>query len=343
MGNNWPHGNGPNPVRSAMILSGLPVSVPAHTVNKACPAGLKALLLASQAIRLGDSQIVVTGGMESMSNIPHLLKGARWSGFRTGEIVIIDAFFSEGDPILGGLRPGEMAEHTAEKNGITREEQDRFGLESHLKAAKAWEEGRYDDEVMPIEIPPTKDKPSFIFAKDECFRPDASVEAMAKLATPFKKGGTVTAGTSSGVTDGAAAMVVTSRQNAKELGLKPLASIYSYASVALAPIDMLEGPIYAIPKVLQKAGMTLDDMDLIEINEAFAAAVLTAIKVLKIDELKLNVHGGAIALGHPTGFSGGRIPITLINALRQRGKEFGLIAICGGGGLGVAGILSIEA
>ena len=338
--NNRQSGNGPNPGRTAAVLGGIPARVPAHTINMACPAGLRAAIEAAQAIRLGECQAAVVCGMESMSTIPHVLVGARWKAFRSGPIVIEDEFFSMVEP-LSGMSTIELAERTAAKYGISRREQEELAVESHGKATRAWKNGWYDAEVVAVEIPAAESGAATRFTKDECFRPDASIEKMAKLA-PARKGGTVTAATSSGVTDGAGAVVMTTRKKARSLGVAPLVSLVAYTEVGLDPADMLEGPALAIPKVLEKAGMQLREIDLVEVNEAFAAQVLANERALGWDRSRLNVHGGAIALGHPTGFTGVRLLITLSYALSTHGGTYGLIALCGGGGLGVAMILRRE-
>jgi acetyl-CoA C-acetyltransferase len=329
-------GNGPNPGRTAAVFGGIPKNVPAHTINMACPAGLRATVEAAQALQLGQIGAAVVCGMESMSTIPHILPNARWQTFRTGNIVIEDEFFSAVEP-LSGLSALGLAERTAEKFGISRADQEAYAVESHLKAAAAWNAGWFDDEVVPVEIPETRSTAATYFEKDECFRADSSIEKLARLK-PALKDGSVTAGTASGVTDGAGAFVMTTRDRASA----PLASLVAYVQVGLAPEDMLEGPALAIPAVLKKAGMTLDDMDLIEVNEAFAAQVLANEQVLGWDRAKLNVHGGAIALGHPTGFTGARLVVSMCHALRTHDGTFGLIALCGGGGLGVAMIIKGE-
>lgn len=333
-------GNGPNPGRTAAVLGGIPESVPAHTINMACPAGLKATIAASQAIRLGEAEIALVVGMESMSTIPHILVGARWKPFRSGDIVIQDEFYSMIEP-LSGKGTVALAELTAQKYKISRAEQEEFALESHRKAARAWENGWFDAEVLPIEVPANEEHPAFLLTKDECFRPDASLEAMAKLK-PVHEGGTVTAATASAITDGAGALVLLSRRKAQELNIKPLASLVAYAQVGVQPEEMLEGPVQAIPAVLKKATMSLEEIDLLEVNEAFAAQILANERVLKWDRTKLNVHGGAIALGHPTGFTGVRLLITILHTLGIHKGEYGLVAICGGGGLGVAVIVRRE-
>lgn len=334
-------GNGPNPGRTAAVRGGIPTSVPAHTINMACPAGLRATIEAAQAILLGDCEVAVVCGMESMSTIPHILTGARWKPLRTGNLVVQDEFFGMIEP-LSGMDTIELAEHTADKYSISRQEQELFALESHSKAARAWDEGWFDDEVLAVEIKDERGKPLRIFDRDECFRADTSLEKMAKLK-PAREGGTVTAAMASAVTDGAGAFVLTTRARAAAAGITPLSSLVAYAQIGLDPADMLEGPAFAIPLVLGKAGLSLDDIDLIEVNEAFASQILANEQELDWDRSRLNVHGGAIALGHPTGFTGVRLMISLSYALRTHGGTYGLIAVCGGGGLGVAIIIRSEA
>ncbi|MDP6027108.1 MAG: thiolase family protein [Pseudomonadales bacterium] len=332
-------GNGPNPGRTAAVRGGIPTSVPAHTINMACPAGLRATIEAAQAIMLGECESAVVCGMESMSTIPHILTGARWKPVRTGNLVVQDEFFGMTEP-LSGMNTIELAEHTARKFSLSREEQEQFALESHHKAARAWEEGWFDEEVLPVEIEDARGEPT-VFSRDECFRADTTLEKMAKLK-PAQEGGSVTAAMASGVTDGAGAFVLTSREKAAAAGLSPLSSLVSYAQIGLDPADMLEGPAFAIPMVLEKAGLTLGDIDLIEVNEAFASQILANELELGWDRSRLNIHGGAIALGHPTGFTGVRLMVSLSYALRTHGGTYGLIAICGGGGLGVAMIIRNE-
>jgi acetyl-CoA C-acetyltransferase len=334
-------GNGPNPARTAAVRGGIPIEVPAHTVNKACPSGLKAIVLASQALRLGDAEVIVVGGMESLSTIPYLLENCRWEGFRMGNRVLVDGWGGAVDPLCE-MGMGITAENLSVKYNISRREQDEWGVRSHQMAAKAWDNGWFDKEIMPVTIPAIKKTPEVLFTKDETFRPDANLEAMLKLPPAFKEGGTVTAGNSSSMSDGAAAMVITTRQKAKELGLKIMASLVSYSYVGVEPSLMGEGPAIAIPKALKRAGLALKDMDLMEVNEAFAAQVLANERVLKWDRDKVNIHGGAIALGHPTGLSGVRIMTTLLHAMQTHQKEFAVVAICGGGGMGVAIIVKAE-
>jgi acetyl-CoA C-acetyltransferase len=333
-------GNGPNPARTAAVRGGIPVNVPVMTLNMACPSGMRALAQASQAIRLGDAESVMVGGFDSMSTIPYLLKSVRWNGFKMGDKTLLDGWADSIDPLCG-FGMGMTAEKIAEKLEIPREEQDRFAYESHMKAAKARGEGWFDAEIVPVEVPQKKGDP-VIFEKDETIRADTSVEKLAKLKPVFKKDGCVTAGNACGMSDGAAAMVVMSRAKAKELGLQPIFSLVSYAQTAVNPETMGEGPGFVIPTALERAKMTLGDMELIEVNEAFAVQVLANERKLGWDRVKLNVHGGAIALGHPTGISGARIVVTLYYALKRLGREIGIAAICGGGGVTMATVIRRE-
>jgi acetyl-CoA C-acetyltransferase len=330
-------GTGTNPARNMALFGGVPIGVPAHTVNMVCPAGLKAQHLAAMAIRLKESEVVICGGAESMSNIPHLLRGARWQSFRLQNITIEDGFLYLTDKYCH-LGAGEIAERTAEKFGLTREEQDQVGLESHQKAAKAWAEGIYDGEVVSIEIPAKAGKGGqtasafSIFSRDECFRENASMEEMMRLPPSFKRGGTVTAGNASGITDGAGAMLMMARSKAEKLGKKPLAHFVDFFFHGVDPIDFPEGPGKAIPIILKKNRLTLDDMRYVEINEAFASVILAAERLLGWkNREKLNPHGGAVALGHPTGYSGIRLVIHLAHILKK--GEYGLACLCGGGGM----------
>jgi acetyl-CoA C-acetyltransferase len=276
-----------------------------------------------------------------MSSIPYLLKGARWDGFKMGNKTLEDGWSDSIDPLIGqGM--GETAENLYDKYKIPREAQDAFAVESHLKAALAQKNGWFDEEIVPIEIPAAGKTPAFLFDKDETIRYDANQEKMAVIKPAFRKDGTVTAGNSCGLSDGATALIVTHRRKAEELGVKPLFSIVSYAQVAVDPSTMGEGPAYSIPAALKKAGMTLADMDIIEVNEAFAIQVLVNEKVLKWDPSKLNVHGGAIALGHPTGISGARILVTGYYALKRLEKTFCVAGICGGGGVTAAMVIRRE-
>jgi len=334
-------GNGPNPARSAALLGGIPVTVPVQTINMACPSGMRCMALASQAIRLGDYKTAVVGGMDSMSTIPYLLKDCRWSGFKMGDRTLLDGWADSIDPVCN-MGMGATAENLAAKYKIPRQQQDQFALESHQKAGKAQSKGWFDAEIVPVEVPAVGRQPAVLFDKDETIRADTSLEKMAKLRPAFKKDGSVTAGNACGMSDGATALVMTSREHAKALGATPLFSLVAYSSVAVEPQTMGEGPSISIPAALQRAGLTLQQMDLIEVNEAFAVQVLANEQVLKWDRSKLNVHGGAIALGHPTGISGARIVVTLYHALKGTDGELGIAGICGGGGVSMAMVIRRE-
>ena len=335
-------GNGPNPARTASVRGGVPKEAPVITLNMACPSGMRAIAFASQQIRLGDSKVVLVGGFDSMSTIPYLLKGARWQGFKMGDKKLEDGWSDSIDPLIGqGM--GATAENLYDKYKIPREEQDEFAAQSHIKAHDAWEKGWFDAEVVPITVPPASKKDAPVnFAKDETIRFPVDKEKLAKLPCAFRKDGVVTAGNACGMSDGACALVITSRDKAKELGRQPLFSILGYAQTAVPPETMGEGPGLVMPMALEKAGMSLADMDLIEVNEAFAIQVLVNEKQLGWDRSKLNVHGGAIALGHPTGISGARIIVTLYHALKTHDKEFGVAGICGGGGVTMAMVIKRE-
>jgi acetyl-CoA C-acetyltransferase len=335
-------GNGPNPGRTASVRGGIPVTVPVETVNMACPSGMRCIAAASQAIRLGDHRTVMVGGMDSMSTIPYLLKDCRWDGFKMGDRTLLDGWSDSIDPLCG-VGMGATAENLVEKYKISREDQDQFAVESHQKAAKARSNGWFDAEIVPVEVPAKGKQPAVSFEKDETIRADTSLEKLAKLKPAFKKDGTVTAGNACGMSDGATALVITSREHANALGAAPLFSLVAYSSVAVEPATMGEGPSMSIPLALERASMTLNDMELIEVNEAFAVQVLANEQVLKWDHRKLNIHGGAIALGHPTGISGARIVVTLYHALKRTGGELGIAAICGGGGVSMAMIIRREA
>jgi acetyl-CoA C-acetyltransferase len=335
-------GNGPNPARTASVRGGIPKEVPVITLNMACPSGMRAVAFASQQIRLGDSEVVLVGGFDSMSTIPFLLRNQRWNGLKFGDKKLEDGWCDSVDPLIGqGM--GVTAENLYDKYKISREEQDNFAVESHVKAHDAWEKGYFDAEVVPVIVPAANKKAEpVIFAKDETIRYPVDAEKMGRLPAAFRKDGTVSAGNSCGMSDGACALVLTSRDKARELGSKPLFSIVSYAKTAVPPETMGEGPGFVIPMALEKAGMTLDDMDLIEVNEAFAIQVLCNERILNWDRSKLNVNGGAIALGHPTGISGARILVTLYHALKTHDKEFGIASICGGGGVTMAMVIKRE-
>lgn len=335
-------GNGPNPARTAAVKGGVAMSVPALTLNMACPAGMRSIILAAQSILNGDSEIVVTGGFDSMSSIPYLLKNARWDGFKMGNKTLEDGWSDSIDPLIGqGM--GETAENLFEKYKISREEQDKFAVNSHLKASAAQKNGWFDEEIVPVEIPATgKNQQPVIFDKDETIRHSVNLDDMAKIKPAFKKDGVVSAGNSCGLSDGATALIVTHRKKAEMLGVKPLFSLVSYAQSSVDPSTMGEGPAYSIPAALKKAGMSLDQMDLIEVNEAFAIQVLSNEKALGWDPEKLNVHGGAIALGHPTGISGARILVSAYFALKRLNKTYAIGSICGAGGVTIAAIIKRE-
>lgn len=335
-------GNGPNPARTASVRSGIPKEIPVNTINMACPSGMKTVHLATEALRLSESEIVVAGGMDSMSTIPYLLKGVRWKGFQMGPKTIEDGWSDSIDPLTGqGM--GDTAENLVEKYSLKREDLDRFAVESHLKASRAQKEGFFDEEIVAVKVPPaSKKETELVFSKDETIRHDADLGKMAALPPAFRKGGSVTAGNSCGLSDGACAVVVTTRQKALAIGAKPLFSFVSFAQAAVEPSTMGEGPGIVIPMALKNAGMTLSDIDLLEVNEAFASQVLTNVQTLGLDREKLNIHGGAIALGHPTGISGCRILVTGYYAIKARNKELLCAAICGGGGVTASMIIKRE-
>jgi acetyl-CoA C-acetyltransferase len=331
-------GLGMNPARQAALKAGLPETVPAHTVNKVCGSGLKAVMLAAQAIKAGDAEVVAAGGIESMSRAPFLLPGARW-GERLGHGTVLDHMIHEGlTDAFHDIHMGITAENLVERYGITREDQDAFAAESQARAAAALREGRFRDEIVAVEIAQKKGEPRRV-ETDEHPRAEATLESLARLKPAFKKDGTVTAGNASGLNDGAAALVVASADRARGLGAKPRARIVSYASAAVDPKVMGIGPVPAVRKALEKAGLAASAIDLFELNEAFAAQSLAVLRELKIDAARVNVNGGAIALGHPIGASGARVLVTLLHALEARGLQRGLAGLCIGGGQGVALIL----
>jgi len=332
-------GAGQNPARQALIKAGLPNTVPAMTINKVCGSGLKAVMLAAQAIRDGDSDIVIAGGQESMSTAPHLLPGSR-DGQRMGDWKMIDSMVHDGLwDVYNQYHMGITAENVAKQYGITREQQDAFALASQMKAAAAQEAGRFKDEIVPFLIPQRKGDP-VVFDADEFLNKKTTAEGLAALRPAFDKAGTVTAGSASGINDGAAGVVVMTAQKARELGLTPLARIASYASAGLDPAIMGMGPVPAAKKALQRAGWKAADLDLLEINEAFAAQACAVNQEMGWDTSKINVNGGAIAIGHPIGASGCRILVTLLHEMARRGAKKGIASLCIGGGLGVA--LTVE-
>jgi acetyl-CoA C-acetyltransferase len=335
LGNVLQAGLGENPARQCSVNAGVPVEVPAFTVNKVCGSGLKAVALAAQAIAAGDADIVVAGGMESMSNAPYLVAGARW-GLRMGDEPLVDSMLRDGllDPFTGA-HMGITAENVAERFGIGRAEQDALAAESVRRALAAIEAGHFREEIVPIEITQRK-APSFLLDTDELPRTRPGPEVMRTLRPAFKKDGTVTAGNASGLNDGAAAVVLMAAERAKALGLVPLARVRSYAAAGVEPHIMGTGPVVAVPKALARAGLKVENLDLIEANEAFAAQALAVTRTLHLRPDITNVSGGAIALGHPIGASGCRILVTLIYGMRRLSRRFGLATLCIGGGQGIA-------
>ncbi|MGQ9859260.1 MAG: thiolase family protein [Thermodesulfobacteriota bacterium] len=327
-----------NMARPVAIDAGIPIEVPQYTVAKACGGSLKTVFLAAQAIKTGDAELLVAGGVESMSNAAYLLTKARW-GYRLGHGQLMDQLVLY-DPISRNTM-GETAENVAERFQISREDQDRFALESQMRAKAALAQGLFREQIVPVPVPQAKGDP-VLFSQDEHPRPDTTLEGLAKLKPVFRQGGTVTAGNSSGMNDGAAALVVASRERAVSLGLKPLVSIVGYASVGVEPAIMGIGPVAATRKVLEKTGLTLGDIGLVELNEAFASQSIACIRQLGLDPEKVNVNGGAIALGHPISATGGVILTKLIYEMRRRGVELGLATMCLGGGQGVALVVRNE-
>lgn len=341
MGNVIQAAQGQNVARQAAVKAGLPVEVPAMTINKVCGSGLRCVALAAQMIKAGDCDVVVAGGMENMSAAPYAVPGARW-GQRMGDGKIVDTMIKDALwDAFNNYHMGVTAENIAKEWGLTREMQDEFSLNSQLKAEKAIKEGRFVDEIVPVIIPQRKGEPK-VFAQDEFPRFGSTIEKMAKLKPAFIKDGTVTAANASGINDGAAAFVVMSAEKAAQLGLKPMAKILSYGSKGLDPSIMGYGPFHATKKALESAGLTVEDMDLIEANEAFAAQSLAVAKDLNFDMNKVNVNGGAIALGHPVGASGARILVTLLHEMQKRDAKKGLATLCIGGGMGTALVVERE-
>jgi len=329
MGNVLPFGLGQNPARQAMIKAGLPMEAGAVTINKVCGSGLKAVMLAAQVILTGDADVIVAGGMESMSRVPYYLENAR-TGYRLWDAKLVDGMVHDGLwDVVNDYHMGFTAEIQSVKFSITREEQDRFALESNLKAMKAMHEGKFREEILPIALPSKRGEPAF-FGTDEGPR-ETDLPSLAKLKSVFKEGGVVTAGNSSKISDGASALVLMSLEKAQSLGVKPLARVGAQAAAGVELEDVLVAPIKSIPKVLKKAGLPLEAIDLFEINEAFSATTLAIIKTLGIDGKKVNVNGGAVALGHPIGASGARVLTTLLYAMRDRGAKRGMASLCLGG------------
>jgi acetyl-CoA C-acetyltransferase len=337
MGNVLPAGLGQNPARQAALHGGLPSSVGALTINKVCGSGLKAVALAAQAILTGNAEVVVAGGMESMTNAPYLLPQGR-SGFRMGNATVVDSMVNDGLwDAFNDFHMGMTAEKVAEKYEITREAQDEFALQSHRKAAAAWREGTFAEEVMPIEIPAKKKgQPPTTFAWDESIREDSTLEALRALKPAFKKDGTVTAGNAPGVNDAAAALVVMPATKAALLGLKAMVRIRAQATSGVDPAWVMMAPVSGVQRVLARAGWSVEDVDLFELNEAFAVQALAVTRELGISPDKVNVNGGAVAIGHPIGASGARVLTTLIHEMIRRDVHRGVVALCLGGGNSVA-------
>jgi len=331
-------GGGPNVARQITYRAQVPDRVPAFTVNQACGSGLRAIILAADKIMLGRANVVLAGGTESMSRVPYFAEGARW-GARMGHVDLVDGMYRDGfnDP-LSGMVMGETAEELAKRYEIARDEQDEYALRSQQRAAAAIEAGRFNDEVVSLEL---KDRKGNIvaFAKDEHVRGDTSIESLRKLQPVFSKDGTVTAGNSSGITDGAAAMIVMSEEAIKESGAKPLARIVDYEIVGVPPEIMGIGPVPATRVILERNNLKLDEIDLVELNEAFAAQVIACDRDLQFDQERLNVNGGAIALGHPIGCTGVRITTTLLHEMKKRNAKRGLATLCISGGMGIALLL----
>jgi acetyl-CoA C-acetyltransferase len=337
LGNVLTAGQGQNPARQVVIHSGIPKEVPATTINKVCASGLKSVMMAAQAIKAEDADILVAGGFESMSMAPYGLRQARW-GTRMGNSEMVDLMIYDGLlDVFSQVHMGITAENVAEQFGITREEQDKLSLRSQENALKAQAEGRFKDEIIPVPIPQKKGEP-LMFDTDEHPRATTLVD-LARLQPAFKKGGTVTAGNASGINDGGAALVVMSLDKAREMGLQPLAYIRSYATAGVDPSIMGTGPVPASRKALKKAGISVKDLDLIEANEAFASQAAFVNREMGWDMKKVNISGGAIALGHPIGASGARILITLLYGMIKRKSALGLATLCVGGGMGAAMIL----
>ncbi len=332
-------GSGQNPARQSVIKSGLPQGVPAMTINKVCGSGLKAVMLGAQAIRDGDSEIIIAGGQENMSVSPHVLPASR-DGQRMGDWKLVDTMINDGLwDVYNQYHMGITAENVAKKYGITREMQDALALASQQKAAAAQDAGRFDDEIVPVSIPQKKGDP-VVFSKDEFINRKTSLDVLAGLRPAFDKAGSVTAGNASGINDGAAAVMLMSAAKAEALGLKPMARIASYASAGLDPAFMGMGPVPAARRALERAGWSAADLDLLEINEAFAAQACAVHQEMGWDLSKVNVNGGAIAIGHPIGASGCRILVTLLHEMQRRDAKKGIASLCIGGGMGVA--LTVE-
>ncbi|MFD2130736.1 acetyl-CoA C-acetyltransferase [Pseudogracilibacillus auburnensis] len=340
IGNVLQGGQGQIPSRQAAREAGIPWNVKTETINKVCASGLRSLTLADQLIRLGDEEVIVAGGMESMSNAPYILPDARW-GYRMGDRNVVDMMVHDGLTCsFKGVHMGTYGNSTAEKFELNREQQDEWSYRSHERATKAMEEGKFADEIVPVEVLQRKGD-AILVEKDEAPRKDTSIERLAKLRPVFGSDGTITAGNAPGINDGACAFVVMSDTKAEELGKTPLATIIAHTAVAVEAENFPQTPGVVINKLLDKAGKTKDEIDLFEINEAFAAVSLASVKIANLDPEKVNVNGGAVALGHPIGASGARIVLTLIHELKRRGGGLGVAAICSGGGQGDAILIEV--
>ena len=334
-------GAGMNVARQAAIKAGVPVEVPAETINRVCGSGLQAVVHAVEAVKAGFIDIMMAGGTESMSNAPYILKGARW-GYRMGNGEVVDSMLNEGLMCaINGCHMGMTAEEIVKRYKVSRADQDAFAAESQRRAEAAVNSGVFDREIVAVEVPQRKGAPVKV-TKDEYPRAGTTVEKLAALKAAFTKEGSVTAGNSSGVNDGAAALVIATGKKAREMGRKPLARILAYCTVGVDPMIMGMGPVEAMRRAVKRAGMSLADLDLIELNEAFASQSLAVVRELKLDPAKVNVHGGAVALGHPIGASGARILTTLVHSLQARGGGRGAASLCIGGGMGTAMIVEAE-
>lgn len=334
IGNARQAGNMPNPARIVAVRAGIPVHVPAYTVNVTCASGMLANMLATQAILLGDRSMVLTGGMEHHSSVPYLSFHTRWGTQGSGDVPLVDAQFNDGYYCgIEHVHMGLLTDRYAEELGLTREQQDRFAYESQMKVKKAKASGFFAKTIVPVAVPQRRGPPKMI-TEDETPRPDTTMEVLATLKPAFRPDGTITAGNAPTIPDGAAAMVVCSREKANEYGLKPLGRILSYELSACEPKHFGVSQVPGIPVALKKAGLTLDDIDQVEINEAFAAEVLMVMRASGIDPKKVNIHGGGCSLGHPTGMSGNRLTLDVLNSLHETGGRYGLACICGNGGNG---------
>jgi len=335
-GHGYVHGGGLNSARISSQRAGFPLDTPAYVVIKACGSSLKAVTLAAQTIMTGQADVVVAGGVENMTRTPHLLRDHRW-GTRLGDTIVEDAILADGLTCsLAGVHMGVTAENLARRYDITREEQDLFAIESHRRAHAAQQAGRFADELVPVTVRDRRE--TRLFVADESVRPDATLESLAKLPAVFVEGGTVTPGNSCPMNDGASAVLMMSERKAAELGLEPLGAVRAFAAAGVDPTVMGIGPVPATLKALARAGLTLDDIDLIELNEAFAAQSLAVIRELGLDPARVNVNGGAIALGHPVGATGAKLTGTLLHEMKRRGARYGLVTLCMAGGQGIAAI-----